>query len=193
MKNVSLLILLSVCLKVSAQGVFTNQTNSAIEKVIQDYPNQFRNITGALLIEKQQTADYQSNIQIPGAVSCQVIKYNSSKKELCWRAELLQTNNFEEARALYKNIYNQIRNSIVKIEGEKPYILNGQYDVPDERKRNHSIVFSMLPAVGDMQKLKVELSLMQQGTSWKVVVVVHDQDDKEHERALAGIQTFNVD
>lgn len=186
MKNVSLLILLVVCLDVSAQGVFSNQTNLAIEKVIQDYPNQFRNITGALLIEKQQTADYQSNIQIPGALSCQVIKYTASKKELCWRAELLQTGNFEEARSLYKDIYNQIRNSIVKIEGEKPYILNGQYENPDEHKRFHSVVFSMLPSVGEMQKLKVELSLVQQVSVWKVIVVVHDQDDKEHERALAG-------
>jgi hypothetical protein len=186
MKNVSLLILLFVCLEVSAQGVFTNQTNTAIEKVIQDYPNQFRNITGALLVEKQQTADYQSYIQIPGAVSCQVIHYNSSKKELCWRAELLQTGNFSEAKTLYKDIYNQIRNSIVKIEGEKPYILNGQYETPDERKRMHSVVFSMLPSVGGMQKLKVELSLLQQATVWKVVIVVHDQDSTEHERTLAG-------
>ncbi len=178
-----------VCLEVSAQGVFTNQTNSAIEKVIQDYPNQFRNITGALLLENQQTADYQSNIQIPGAITCQVIKYNSSRKELCWRAELMQTGRFEEARSLYKEIYSQIRNSIIKIEGEKPYILNGQYNIPDESKHFHSVVFSMLPSVGEMQKLKVELSLVQQASIWKVIVVVHDQDRVEHERALAS---FNL-
>ena len=186
MKNVSLLVLLLVCLDLSAQGVFTNQTNSAIEKVIQDYPNQFRNITGALVLQNQQAAGYQSNIQIPGALSCQVIKYNSSRKELCWRAELLQTGKFEEARALYKEIYTQIRNSIIKIEGEKPYILNGQYDLPDEARQFHSVVFSMLPSVGEMQKLKVELSLLRQAAAWKVVIVVHDQDRMEHERALAG-------
>jgi hypothetical protein len=55
MKNVSLLILMFACLNSSAQGVFTNQTNAAIEKVIQDYPNQFKNITGPLLLEKQQS------------------------------------------------------------------------------------------------------------------------------------------
>lgn len=185
MKNVSLLILLFACFEVSAQGVFTNQTNSAIEKVIQDYPNQFRNITGALLLEKQQTADYHSNIQIPGAVSCQVIKYNSGRKEICWRAELLQTGRFDDARQLYKDIYTQIRNSIIKIEGAKPYILNGQYDIPDERKRFHSVVFSMLPSVGEMQKLKVELSLVQHAAAWKVIIVVHDQDSLENGRAVA--------
>lgn len=184
MKNVSLLILMLVCLNGSAQGVFTNQTNSAIEKVIQDYPNQFRNITGALVLEKQRTADYQSSIQIPGAVSCQVIKYNSGRKEICWRAELLQTGRFEDAKRLYKDIYNQIRNSIVKIAGEKPYILNGQYDVPDERKRFHSVVFSMLPSVGEMQKLKVELSLVQHAAGWKVIIVVHDQDSVQHAVAM---------
>jgi hypothetical protein len=167
-------------MEVSAQGVFTNQTNSAIEKVIQDYPNQFRNITGALLVEKQQTADYRSNIQIPGAISCQVIKYSSGNSALCWRAELIQTGNFDEARSLYKDIYNQVRNSIIKIEGEKPYILNGQYDIPDQRRRFQSVVFNMLPAVGELQKLKVELSLVQQSATWKVIIVVHDQDSKRH-------------
>lgn len=166
-----------VCLNGSAQGVFTNQTNAAIEKVIQDYPNQFKNITGELLLEKQQTADYKSNIQIPGAVSCQVIKYNSGRRETCWRAELLQTGRFDDAKSLYKDVYNQIRNSIVKIEGEKPYILNGQYDIPDQRKRFHSVVFSMLPSVGEMQKLKVELSLVQHNNAWKVIIIVHDQQD----------------
>lgn len=173
-----------VCLKGSAQGVFANQTNSAIEKVIQDYPNQFKNITGALVLEKQQTADYQSSIQIPGALSCQVIKYNSGRKEIYWRAELLETRKFEEAKRLYKDIYNQIRNSIVKIEGEKPYILNGQYDIPDERKGFHSVVFSMLPSVGEMQKLKVELSLVRHATDWKVVIVVHDQNTLQHSMAM---------
>lgn len=173
-----------VCLNGSAQGVFTNQTNLAIEKVIQDYPNQFKNITGALLLEKQQTADYQSSIQIPGAVSCQVIKYNAGRKESYWRAELLQTGRFDDAKKLYKDIYNQIRNSIVKIEGEKPYILNGQYDVPDERKGFHSVVFNMLPSVGQMQKLKVELSLVQHAAEWRVVIVVHDQDNLQHTVAL---------
>jgi hypothetical protein len=177
MKNVILLFLMFVCLKGSAQGVFANQTNSAIEKVIQDYPNQFKNITGPLLLEKQQTAGYQSNIQIPGAVSCQVVKYNAGRKETYWCAELLQTGSFTEARNLYKEVYSQIRNSIIKIEGEKPYILNGQYHIPDEHKRFHSVVFSMLPAVGEMQKLKVELSLVQHDATWKVAIVVHDQQE----------------
>jgi hypothetical protein len=171
----ALLVLMLISLEVSAQSVFSNHTNAAIEKVIQDYPNQFSNIRGALLIQNQQTADYQSSIQIPGALSCQVIKYNSTQKEgVCWKAELLQTTSFQEAKEKYKELYNQIRNSIVRVEGEKPYILNGQYETPNEKKNIHTVVFSMLPSTGQMQKLKVELSLIQHQSTWKISLMVYD-------------------
>jgi hypothetical protein len=173
--KVALLALMLISLEVSAQGVFSNHTSAAIEKVIQDYPNQFINIRGALLLQNQQTADYQSSIQIPGALSCQVIKYNSTQKEgVCWKAKLFQTSNFNEAKEKYRELYNQIRNSIVRVEGEKPYILNGQYEIPTEKKNIHSVVFSMLPSTGQMQKLKVQLTLVQHGSTWKIGLMVYD-------------------
>ncbi|HEY0677175.1 MAG TPA: hypothetical protein VGD17_02770 [Chitinophagaceae bacterium] len=178
MKNVCLLILLLTALEASAQGVFSNHTNAAIEKVIQDYPNQFKNIRGALLLQNQHTADYNSIIQIPGAISCIVVKPNSSKTDaVYWKAELLETNSFNEARSKYKELYNQIRNSIVRIRGEKPYILSGQYEMPVEKKRFQTVVFNMLPSVGEMRKLKVQLLLLRQGSSWKLSVIVFDRED----------------
>jgi hypothetical protein len=187
MKTAGLVLLLLLSLQLSAQSVFTNNTNSAIEKVIRDYPYQFKNIRGSLLLENRQTSNYQSIIQIPGALSCVISRSNLSDKEaMCWKAELFESDNFQEAKSRYKELYSQIRNSIVKIEGEKPYILNGQYEAPNEGKRFHSVVFSMLPAVGEMQKLKVELLLTQRGQLWKIGLVIYDQDRKNYEHALAA-------
>ena len=177
MKNAGLLLLLLICLETTAQSVFTNHTNQAIEKVIRDYPNQFRNIQGSVLQEGQQATNYQSNIQIPGALSCVISKSNFSNRDaMSWKADLYESASFQEMKERYTGLYNQIRNSIIKIEGEKPYILNGQYEVPDQRKRAQSVVFSMLPAVGEMQKLKVELSLYQQGSVWRVSLLIYDQN-----------------
>lgn len=177
MKNASFLILLLLCLEVSAQGVFTNQTNSAIEKVLQDFPNQFRNIMGNVLLQNQESVNYHSYIQIPGAISCVVTRYHANKEALCWKAELFESGDFHEAKEKYKDLYTQIRNTIIKIEGEKPYILNGQYEIPAEQKSFHSVVFNMLPSVGGMQKVKVELSMSRQGSSWKIGLLIYDQEN----------------
>lgn len=184
MKNASFLLLLLLCLEASSQGVFSNQTNDAIEKVIRDYPNRFRNIKGTLLAENQESINYQSHIQIPGAISCMVTKSNTSTREaMCWKAELFESADFQTARDKYQHLYGQIRNTIIKIDGEKPYILNGQYEIPAEQKRFHAVVFNMLPAVGGMQKVKVELSLVRQGSSWKVNLMVYDQATNGQELA----------
>jgi hypothetical protein len=176
MKTAGLILLLLICLKTSAQGVFTNNTNQAIEKVIRDYPNQFRNIQGSLLADGQQGINYQSNIQIPGALSCVISKSNFSNGDaICWKADLFESTDFRVMKDKYTALYNQIRNSIIKIEGEKPYILNGQYEIPDQRRRAQSVIFNMLPSVGEMQKLKVELSLYQQGATWRVRILIYDQ------------------
>ena len=176
MKNASFLVLLLLSLDAAAQGVFSNQTNSAIEKVIRDLPNQFRNIKGTVLLENRQSVNYQSNIQIPGSISCVVTQYHSSKESLSWKAELFQSESFAEAKEKYENIFGQIRNTIVKIEGEKPYILNGQYEIPAEQKRSHSVVLNMLPSVGGMQNVKVELMLIRDNTAWKITLAIYEDN-----------------
>jgi hypothetical protein len=186
MKNIGLFFLLFISLHSNSQGVFTNNTNAAIERVIQDYPNQFRNIKGQPVLENSQFTNYESSVRIPGALSCLVTKYNFSRKEaMCWKADLLETSGFQDAKTKYKELYNQIRNSIVRIEGEKPYILNGQYESPVEGKRFHSVTFNMLPSMGEMQKLKVELSLTQQAGVWKIGLIIYDQDRKSYDQAIA--------
>ncbi|HEX6180714.1 MAG TPA: hypothetical protein VFZ47_05670 [Chitinophagaceae bacterium] len=176
MKNASFLILLLLSLGAAAQSVFTNQTNSAIEKVIRDFPNQFRNIKGTVLLENHQSVNYQSNIQIPGAISCMVTQHHSNKESLSWKAELFQFENFHEAKNKYQDLFGQIRNTIVKIEGEKPYILNGQYEIPAEQRRSQSVVFNMLPSVGGMQNVKVELMLIREGSAWKISLAIYDDN-----------------
>jgi hypothetical protein len=187
MKTTGLFILLLLLhLYAPAQGVFTNNTNTAIEQVIQDIPNQLKNIRGEVLTEGQQTTDYESQVKIPGARSCVITRFSVAKKEAhCWKATLFESASFQEARGTYKELYSQIKNSIIRIQGEKPYILNGQYEMPQESKRYHSTVFVMLPSVGQMQKVKVELSLQQFSSGWKVSLLIYDQDRSNYEQLLA--------
>lgn len=188
MKSIITIGLLLVLCKVSySQSVFSNQTNVALEKVIQDYPNKFKNIKGALLINNPQATDYTSVITIPGSLSCIVTEYSSTRKEVVsWRAELFESEEFDDAKKQYKDVFNQIKNTIVKIDGEKSYILNGHFQTPDERKRYHSTFFSLLPSNSQLQKIKVELVLQYQLPLWKISVTIYDRDRDDEERGAAS-------
>lgn len=141
MKTIALLIVLLFSMRSGAQGVFANNTNSAIEKAV------------AGLVSKRESL---------------------RKDDARWKTDVLETSSFETAASKYKELFNQIGNSIVRIDGQKPYILNGQYEAPAENKRNHSIIFNMIPSTGQMQNVKVELLLSQQANAWKVSVAVYE-------------------
>lgn len=166
------------------QGVFSNHTNSALQKVIQDYPNRFQNIKGDLLAENPQTTDYKSKVEIPGSGGCVLTQYSATKKEIySWRAELFEEEDFSKTKTRFKDLYNQIRNTIVKIDGEKPLILNGAYQAPTEEKKFSSVMFQLLPGGGEISKLQVELSMQHMITGWKISLIVYEKESKDELQA----------
>lgn len=171
-------VLLSATL--SAQGVFSNKTQSVLEKVIQDYPNHFYNIKGEMIAQVRQTTEYRSTLQLPGSSSCVVTLYRATRDEgYGWTCTVLEAESFEQARDRFKEIYGQLTNSIVTTGGQKTFILSGQYEEPAPGKKRTQVVFSLLPGVGEMKKLKVDLSVCQDGKGWKIDLSVNDQELKE--------------
>jgi hypothetical protein len=166
-----------------AQGVFANKTNAALEKVIQDYPNRFKNIKGEVIIENPQTTEYRSNIEIPGSSSCRVTRYSSKKDDVySWTCVVFEGDDFDKVKNKYKEIFGQIKNSIIKMEGQKTFILNGQYEMPAEGKKFTTIIFELLPAVEEMKKIKVDLTLQYEITGWKISLSVYDRDRNDDEQ-----------
>jgi len=184
------LVLLSATL--AAQGVFSNKTQSILEKVIQDYPNHFRNIKGELISQEHQTAEYRSTLQLPGSPSCIVVltggQGTTSNEGYAWNCIVLDSESFTAARDRFQQIYNQLSNSIVTTSAQKTFILSGVYETPDEAKKCTRVVFSLLPGVGDMKRLKVGLSLHQVGNKWRIMVGVNDRDNPDD---VQGAVTVN--
>ena len=177
MRNVTLLLLFSsITLAAPAQGVFSNQTNVALQKVIEDYPNQFRNIKGDLLAENSKITDYKSKVEVPGSIGCVLTQYGNDKGAYSWKCEVFESGDFDIAKSKFSELYNQIHNTIIKVEGEKPFILNGKYEVPGKEKKSTSINFHLLPSPEIMHKLKVELNLQKYASEWKVVLNVFEQE-----------------
>lgn len=159
----------------SAQGVFSNKTQVVLEKVIQDYPNHFYHLRGELIGQALQSARYKSTLQLPGATSSTVTVTGTGIQGSGWSCTILQTAEFNTAKARFSEIYDQLSNSIVSTEGQKTYILNGQYEAPDENRKNTQVLFSLLPGVGEMKRVRVELTLDQEDRNWVLTIRVCDQ------------------
>ena len=71
-------------------------------------------------------------------------------------------------------MYDQIENTIIKIEGQKPFILNAQYRTPTELHNMNSITFELLPLTDEMKNLKIDLSLEKESNIWKVKLSVYE-------------------
>ena len=162
-----------------SQSVFSNATNSALEQVLQDYPNQFRNIKGAMLVDNGRATNYESSVKIPGSVRCFITQSTANAQVTSWTAEVFASTDYTEASRRYNELFNQIKNTIIKIQGAKPYILNGQLSSPDQGKAYHTSVLSLLPASGEMQKVKVAISLIQQGSTWKLQLAIYDDHEEQ--------------
>jgi hypothetical protein len=166
-----------------AQSPFSNETNNALEKVIRDYPFQFQNIKDRVLLKKEQATEYGSKIIIPEALGCYIVENQLANiQTISWQANMYQSNDFAIAGKVFKQLYGQIKNTIIKLDNEKPIILNGIYETPSEKSTSTSVQFDLLPVTNSTQKLKVDLSMIQSDGKWKIILSVYDGDKKGREQ-----------
>ena len=127
MKALTLIVLITLPFYIIGQGVFTNQTHTTLQKVISDYPYQFKHIRGEAINEDPQSTDFASSVAIPGALNTVITKYSSSddKPVLSWRCVLAETDDFEAVSKKYRELYDQIKNSIIRMDDDRSFILNG--------------------------------------------------------------------
>lgn len=177
-KVTPLLLALLISLNADAQGVFSNNTNAALKMVIEDYPNHFNNIKGDRISVYEPSVNYKSKVIIPGSVNCVLTQYKTNEA-YSWSCELFSSNDFQKAKTKFSELYSEIHNTIIKLEGQKPAILNGQYQAPEKDRKQTIIAFHFLPNTGIIQKLHVEMQLQSEGGEWKIVLQVYETPASE--------------
>ncbi len=163
---------------------FSKSSNigSDIEKVIGDYPNHFSSISGELLTRNPQSADYACTFTPDGAEECVITQYSAANKVVAsWKALLLTTESFEEARKKYKALFSQLNNKAVTLNG-RSYRLKGIYEAPSTEMKFTSIILTLSPEDGQASRLKVEITLYTQLLEWKVGLMVYDREREDNER-----------
>src|SRR5688500_5313348 len=134
----------------------TSSIGNDLQKVIADYPNQFKNLIGELIARHPQSADYSCNFLVQGAEETSITNYSSARTEICsWQALMLTTESFDKAKQKLRTLFNQLNNLAVG-----SFQLRGNWESPVEEKKFTSVLFSFFPEEGALQKLKVEISMV---------------------------------
>jgi hypothetical protein len=172
-----LLLLIAITtgnLQVYAQGVFTNDTHSALQNVVYEFGKGFPTFKGQLISSVGGKSEYKCNIPLPSVMSSTISQYRSAGKDLfLWQAILFSGSDFNQAEQKYKEVFDQLVNAIIKSGDGKPYILNGNFEAPDPSSPKNTS-FTLLPLKGEMNNIKIELSL-QNIKGWIVGLKVCDK------------------
>ncbi len=160
-----------------------NGIGSDIKKVLQDFPNQFNNLKGEMLVQNPQSTDYACNFKVNGAEESSVTQYSSKKYAIAsWQTVMLTTDDFDEARKIFRSLFNQLNNLSTQMTGGAVLHFKGKYEQPVEEKKFSSVIFSTENKNTSFEKLKIELSMQYELLEWKVRVLVYEKEREDNER-----------
>lgn len=160
-----------------------NGIGGDLKKVIQDYPSQFTHLRGEAIYEGPQSTDYACTLSIKDAEDVKITQYSATRKNVSsWQATLLTTDDFAEARKKFKALYSQVNGLGVRMDDGSTYHLKGHYEDPAEERSFCSSVFSLQSAPESMEKMKVELTMVNELLEWKVKLLVYGRDREDDER-----------
>lgn len=188
-KSVSMnrnLLLLTACLFsviiLSAQikSPFTS-IRPQLEKVINDYPNQFSSIKGTRNQGDPNTIQYASTVEMKGAVETKVIGYPTKTKiNWLWEAKLFVTDDMAELKKQYKSVYNDIAGKSFMSKGANNSInATGPYSAPSEELRLWTNQFRINDVTGEFGNLVIDLVAEYANFEWIVYVRIYDKEKDE--------------
>lgn len=160
----------------------------ALDKIMADYCNQFRNLKGEAIIDNPESSEFTSTVTLPGSEECTIIQMRNTKHETrAFQALMLSTDDFEAASKKYKQLFNQLHNATVRLDnGGMRYTIKGEMDKPSDDKKFSSTLFDVSPNNNFSKNVHIELSLAYELMEWKIRVSVYDKVNDEEVRPSAN-------
>ncbi|MDQ6889954.1 MAG: hypothetical protein M3Z56_06745 [Bacteroidota bacterium] len=184
MKKLCILISMLSTLTITAQNKktpvkFVAAITSDIEKVAKDYFNHFQNIKGEQISETNNIIEYNSKIIPQGAIESTIMKIKSLDNSYSWEALMLDTEDFNNAVAKYRQLYRQLNGARLYLDDDKSYKLKGVYDAPDEARGFASSLLGVEVHEKALQQFKIEIALNYTMPEWSVKIYVYEKEDDE--------------
>jgi hypothetical protein len=77
--------------------------------------------------------------------------------------------------------FTQLKLATITVQNNS-FVLNGEFDVPDERKKFCASIFALTSNDGTLSKLKVEAAMQYEFPHWKVNLLVYGRDREDSDR-----------
>lgn len=177
-------VLFFLCISTNAQlrlPVTNNDLRNNLSKVISDYVEGFASLKSDTIIVNPQSIEFTTKLDFPGSEVNSITEYLSKKPTYSWEAVLLTSEDFEEASKKYKWLFGQLKLVTVTVQNNS-YGLNGEFDVPDERKKFCASIFTLTSNDGNLSKLRVEATMQFAFPHWKVNLLVYSREREDSER-----------
>lgn len=167
----------------SAQVIpIKNALQTDIAKVLSDYPNGFKNISGEQVMDNPQTIEFKSKVSVKEAIKCRVIKYSSNTKDIySWEAEMLKSDDFEETSKKFRAIYSSLQHLSANIDGIIA-VFKAEYLKPSEAIKFTTIVFDTGDKNPELKKLKLSLSMENEMLEWVIKIQVYEKEREDKEK-----------
>lgn len=162
--------------------VTNNDLRTNLSRIISDYVSGFSTLKGDTLSVNPQTIQFAALIDFEGAEQNFITQYRSAHPVYSWQAQLMASEDFEEASKKYNWLCNQLKVMTVKLEGGYSFTLSGNYEAPDDSKKFSSSLFKLTPNASNMPRFKVEASMQFEFPEWKVGLFVYEREREDHER-----------
>lgn len=163
---------LLLCTQSSAQSFFAVGNTSfsrAFETVLMDYPNNFHNISGELLISQGEYEHYASTVTLPGALSCVVGRYHSiDDSTASWQAIMFRSEEYSVAEEEYRKLFRQLKSSPITVVDGSKYYLQGDLQPALESMDFNITTLVFGTADRRFKDFKVELELLNDFEGWVI-------------------------
>jgi hypothetical protein len=170
--------------------VFNNspEFKQALDKIMSDYCNQFRNLKGEALVNNPESSEFTSLVQLPGSEECSIIQMRNTRHETAaFQALMLSSEDYEAASKKYRQLYNQLHNASIRLDnGGMRYTVKGEMEKPSDEKKIISTLFEITPYTNLNKNVHIELSMAYELMEWKVRIAVYDKVDDAEVRPSAN-------
>ena len=157
----------------------SSSVKQIVEKVAQDYYQNFNNIKGDTIHASGAAIEFKSRLSPDGAIATSITKY-INPNSYTWQSIMLQTEEYETAVQKYREYFRQLSGSTLKFYDNTSYKLVGNYDTPDESRAFASSILQLDGSNHDLRLFKIEIALNYTIPDWTVRIMIYEKmDDKD--------------
>ena len=154
----------------------------AIDSVLQDFPQNLRNIAGDTLLQEGEVDRFASKVKLPGALTCIISRYHSNIDTTpSWQAKMYEDEDYSKAADQYHRLFRLLKKCYVQLSDGSIARLEGEWEAPREDVAFASSSFHIDSPVWRYRKVKVDIELVYRLSDWVVNINImsKEEDDKD--------------